>query len=423
MKRINPLTSISDIEVENKINILNKQFHFPIKDSIVKNIFNQTDSTSTIELYTLADAIENCNKISSNWVEKHIKLIERDANNAYGSLWEIIFGGILIDSGVNVILEKDSNPGIDVSANIWNTDFHFSLKRYESSTHYNNLGLFFDKLKPIIEKFKEEITNIIIYLQNYPDSTTLSNIEKKLREELRKSNQSNTNTYSINEPGKFSITINHNINQYNEINRTHKCSSFNIILVSELHKNEKKNLFDKITDAIDNLIDHKKNGINIIGIHLNQFSPIDAIEKFINEYFQTHQTSKIDGIILYQPNIFINSSMNNITHVIRFIKNPKSTMPNPNGQIPVIKVTTGNISMQSIPNVINISPTLILPLTEKYYFQYGKIYTDMKDENGKKSGNCFKIGPNISVIPTLQENGKILAIEGKFSKTDRLFLI
>ena len=38
MKRINPLTSISDIEVENKINILNKQFHFPIKDSIVKNI-------------------------------------------------------------------------------------------------------------------------------------------------------------------------------------------------------------------------------------------------------------------------------------------------------------------------------------------------------------------------------------------------
>ena len=130
MKRINPLNCISDIDVENKINILSNLFHFPIKESIVKQVYNQTDSTSTIELYTLADAIENCNKVSTNWVEKHIKLIEKDINNAYGSLWEIIFGGILIDSGVNVILEKDSNPGIDVSANIWNTDFHFSLKRY-----------------------------------------------------------------------------------------------------------------------------------------------------------------------------------------------------------------------------------------------------------------------------------------------------
>ena len=423
MKRINPLTSISDIEVENKINILSKKFHFPIKESIVKNIFNQTDSTSTIELYTLADAIENCNKVSTNWVEKHIKLIEKDINNAYGSLWEIIFGGILIDSGVNVILEKDSNPGIDVSANIWNTDFHFSLKRYESSTHYNNLGLFFEKLKPIIKKFREEITNIIIYLQTYPDSTTLSNIEKILQKEQIKSNKSNKNTYSIIEEGKYSIRINHNKNQYSELNRTHNCSSFNITLVSELHKNEKKNLFDKITEAIDNLTDHKQGGMNIIGIHLNQFSPIDAIEGFIDEYFRTHQSSKIDGIFLYQPNILINSSMNDITHVIRFIKNPKSTMPNPNGQIPVLKVTTGNISMHSIPNVLNISPTLILPLTEKYYFQYGKIYTDMTDENGKKTGNCYKIGPNVAVIPTLQEKGKIIAIEGKFSKSDRLFLI
>lgn len=96
-------------------------------------------------------------------------------------MWEILFGGILVDSGVNVTLEKDSNPGIDLSVNIWGTDFHFSLKRYESSTHYNNLELFFEKLKSIIEQFREEITNIFIYFQTYPDSTILSNVEKKIK--------------------------------------------------------------------------------------------------------------------------------------------------------------------------------------------------------------------------------------------------
>ena len=101
-----------------------------LTNGAINDIFNQTDSTSKIELYTLADAIENCNKVSTNWVEKHIKLIEKDINNAYGSLWEIIFGGILIDSGVNVILEKDSNPGIDVSANIWNTTTNRQIRLF-----------------------------------------------------------------------------------------------------------------------------------------------------------------------------------------------------------------------------------------------------------------------------------------------------
>lgn len=182
MKRINPLTNISDSDVEKKINDLEKYFHFTTKDSIVKNYFSQTDSTSTIELFSLIDAIEHCNCIDSDWVKKNIDIIEKkNINNAYGSLWEILFGGILFDSGVNVTLEKDSNQGIDLSANIWGTDFHFSLKRYEPSTHYNNLELFFEKLKPIIEQFREEITNTFIYFQTYPDSTILSNVEKKIK--------------------------------------------------------------------------------------------------------------------------------------------------------------------------------------------------------------------------------------------------
>lgn len=77
MKRINSLTNISDSDVEKKINDLEKYFHFTTKDSIVKNCFSQTASTSTIELFSLIDAIEHCNCIDSDWVKK-IHLYNRE---------------------------------------------------------------------------------------------------------------------------------------------------------------------------------------------------------------------------------------------------------------------------------------------------------------------------------------------------------
>ena len=155
-------------------------------------------------------------------------------------MWEILFGGILVDSGVNVTLEKDSNQGIDLSANIWGTDFHFSLKRYESSTHYNNLELFFEKLKPIIEQFREEITSTFIYFQTYPDSTILSNVEKKIKKELQTSNKTNTITNHINEPGQYLIIINHNKKQYKKIRLCPEikwlCLSINQLCMNNLEK-------------------------------------------------------------------------------------------------------------------------------------------------------------------------------------------
>ena len=423
MTRFNPFTEITDKEVNDCINELENYFDFNI-NSIVKEKYDMVDSNTTIELFCLSNAIKNCAKIDKNWVNKHIKIIEKnDLNNAYGSLWEIIFAGMLIESGINVTLEKDFNPGIDVSANIRGEIVHFSLKRYDKSTHYARLGLHFDNLRKLLCTFKNKITTVLIYFKKYPSSENIiKDIEKYISDQKR-----NPQELIKCSNDDYQIIINKNKKQFDsKVKLCEDVPSFNMMLISELHKNEKQNLYDKIDSAIDNLNRFKKVGENIICIHISSAAPIDALSKYVEQYFKSHTDCMVNGLIFYQPNLSINNESNHIQHVIKYIVNPNHNSEKKlKGPIPIFKVTTGEILTDSKPNVLNICSTQSLSLNEKYYFQFGKLYEDfVPDNNGKMEAKSFKLGPNLTVIPVIKNGDQIFAIEAKeFPKKDELQLI
>ena len=416
MKRINLINGISDEEIDNTISLLEKYFHFNTKESLVKDKYFKTDSISTIELYILASSILDCDKKNHNWLERHIKIIEgNNINNARGSLWEIIFAGILLQSGLNVTLEKDSNPGIDISAIIRNNKINFSLKRFDKSTKVNELEKLFEEIEDITKVSAFPMTGIDILLPKFPASDT----KEKIKASINTLVQDNTSKSQIIQNEKYLIKFNNNINQFPEIDIFKELKSYKLLLVSELHENEKKNLYSKINEAIDNLIKFKKGGLNILAIHINSTAPIDALEKYVKNYYESHKETEIDGVLFYQPTMCVNKSIYGITHVFRYISNVNRDVKL-SGSIPVFQVVTGNVSIHSQAPVINIGENKTIKLPEKYFLQKGLIY---QNTIPKEQYSLGKIGNNLTVVPVIKQNEKLIGIVPKLLEKDELILI
>jgi hypothetical protein len=417
MKRLNPMIGISDSDVFTCIDSLCKYFKLP-SDTIVSRNYYKTDSISTIEMYTFASCVNSVASVNENWLKGHIKKIEsnKNINNAYGSLWEVIFAGLLIGSNIPVTLHTDSNPGIDVSANINNTTINFSLKRYDKSTHYISLELFFNRLLKIVKGFKCPQITVLVILKKYPDEITISNISKKIL------------SFDINNPNyvenndKYILNIKKSVQHDCEVNA--KCHSYQLTLLSELHKNEKKNLFDKIDEAVYNLQQFKKTGTNIVAIHLNQNMPIDSISEYTKEYFEINKQSQIDAVFFYQPCVVSDEKSTQLCHVFNSFFNQNKVGVRPSDwKIQVITVPSGLVTTGSCINILKFGDTQF-NINEKYCFQSGEIYQKpIDDGQGNQHGELLKRGHGILVHSTIEQGNQIFALKGNFAMKDELEIL
>lgn len=425
MKRINPLSELKDENVFNYIELLKKSFKIP-SNNVISKVYSRTDAIATTELYTFADCINKIETVDKKWLARHIEKIEanKNPNNIFGSLWEIIFAGILIGSNIPIILHPDSNPGIDISAQIQNITVNFSLKRYDKSAYYKNLELMYNKILTTIKNYKKSNLKVIIFLKKYPEDQSISAICKKIVSFNFKENR-----YSEDNE-RFLLIISTNIDTDRHLSK--QFHSYQLTLISELHKNEKKNLYDKIDDAIENLQKFKKDGLNVLVMHINQNMPIDSIEKYTKEYFENKSAQDIDAIVFYQPCIISDMHNTQLCHVLKFILNEskfsgKDILQTENvfadWKPQKINFPVGVISSASCQNLLIIDNKK-LNINERYMIQNGEIYQEIVANNeGILEGDLSKLSMGIRLHSVIQIDNQLLSVKGNFPLKDELELI
>ena len=209
----------------------------------------------------------------------------------------------------------------------------------------------YNKILKTVKDYKKSNITVFIVFKNYPNELSIKNICNKIQ-----SFNPHHVSYSENNE-KFILTIRNIVSSDKPLDfRFH---SYQLTLISELHKNEKKNHFDKIDVAIANLQSFKQDDLNVVVIHVNQSMPIDSIEKYTEEYFENKKRNDIDAVAFYQPCITSDVQNTQLCHVIKLVLNKTKTDNNfmqtvkgKNWNPPEIIFPVGIISSESCKNAL-----------------------------------------------------------------------
>ena len=162
-----------------KSNALNRQNPM----SMDNNDFKGQDFLSSIELFTLGNAIEIMSEIDIKWVKRQIKTIKKlSINEQKDAIFELLGMSYLVNDDYLLRPTPRNTPGIDaIVENINNQNIEFSLKNYGISAHSKD----FDKKLEELEKYyrlhliRRNISNSILFDKSYLRLINLTFIHRK----------------------------------------------------------------------------------------------------------------------------------------------------------------------------------------------------------------------------------------------------
>lgn len=379
-------------------------------------LWNRRDALSTNELFAFGHCLKEMSQIDSAWTKKQVQEIKiGQLNNRLGAFFEINALGFLKTNDQNIVPTKGNNPGFDGILTLdTSKEMRISLKNYGDSAHYRE---FHDQSRKLENAFKACMkaagVSAIHVTIDFPKSVPvkkdwkdlhdhlpgiLAQAKKKLPVIMTVHDRWIVNCSPLVEAGE-TFHPNHN--------------SHTIIISCPYHKNEEKNLLDKLDEACANLVKHSsvedEKIINVVFVHLSESASIIRCAEWSREYFENFPEKPITGIILFQPTIAkdMSTGASMIHNCFQLIfREERYNTWNTNARqinfsIP-IGITNQIPTEAKIIYEIDGKPQAF-DLKNRYVFQKGSWFLEQKkDAKGNISGNMKNVASGIIAHAVLQ---------------------
>lgn len=380
----------------------------------LQQLWKRTDWIARTEVLIFGHYLEKCWLINEDRAKYFVDIIKKsdNRNQRRGFIYEIIVAGAYYDEGSSVVEFpiNPNNPGYDLKLIQDKINIYISIK-----THglFQRVEDFVEKSNYIEGLIKLNInkgcnTVFIINDTSYPDLLDWNSLQERLPSFLNSDSKEIDGNWSI----FVKYTKGDDPRSINNIVRdgpiSPEMASYILFLTTKLHKNDLKNLFDKIDEACRNFEvygEDDSNSINIIFIRVPREIDLESCKVKIDHYFENKKRSKISGILLYQPEfVFVNSSGESLTHCYELIINPYKKYYKNINIIP--KFSFGLMNQGSVPIMfVTGINDIISKDIESYKYQSGHIFYRPSNEKEKlKIINGIFMEPLIFSMP-IDEKG------------------
>lgn len=383
-----------------------------VNHPIVK-LWGRKDAMATNELVNFAYAVTVMEGIDPKWTAQTMKIVAgRDYNNAHGAIFEILALSAFAEGGCEVIPAPVGCPGIDGTLRFGDSTVNLSLKYYGMSNAESNFRALMDNAN---RAFVKELcktgklsAQIMLSMKRYADTPKEKEaVIKAVREAVALYGERACITTLESD---ICNIIMRPIGLYRlaETERSHV-----FVATSPLHKNEYKNLSDKIDDARENLERYRPeqsdSEYNGVVVHLHESADIDAYQKDVQSYFNSRPDIPISFVMLYQALITSDekNETTSVTHIIkpvfsveRVIK-PKGPRP-----VPHIEFFLGNGTDEPPKKLLCADGRSIVELKNVYYYQKGEIFQQAEVfSDGSIGGTLSSLSPGIKLSAVMPPIG------------------
>lgn len=216
---------------------------------------------------------------------------------------------------------------------------------------------------------------------------------------------------------------------FNENNK-----SYTLIVSAPYHKNEEKNLYDKLDDACYNIVKHSliesPNIRNSIFIHLPITASFQNCKKWVVEYFTQYPEKPVSTVILYQPSVTTDQikNSNSVHHCIDIINKDTDQLEWQGGKENLIEfsIPFGNVSSEPSELKLVADGKEIISVDNNYIYQKGIHYLDaIKNEDGTITGGVSKLTSGIKqdLVVKLLPDQDGFVLSGRYPQTDELSIL
>lgn len=398
----------------------------------IQKLYKRTDFLSTNELLSFADAIAKIQKVDPKWLNGQLKHVKsKDINNTMGAIFEIMGFSYLISDSYSVKLALEGNPGIDGTIVYNNTaKINISMKRFGTSRFEKDFNKKMTEVKKyftsLLKKSKLLSLECLIVFTRYPNNNDYNELKKILKEGIEQVKTSGPfHIKCFFAQITFSFIANYRLSiEYN---------SYIMLAASPLHKNEFKNILNKLEDACNNLITQKKyetqEEMNGIFIHLSETVALNKCKEKMQEYLNNNCDKPISFIYLYSPCVARTEKSNSsqIIHTIVPAINAErysKWLANNGVETLGFEFFVGGFNENKPEMKLVANDNEICDVSEMYLYQSGKIYQNSTVcHNDEIVGDIVNIAPGIKLNAVLTIGGKKITIEGKFPEDDHLEII
>ncbi len=395
-------------------------------DHPIVRLWNRKDYMATNELLSFAYAVSIMDRVDSKWTAKTMKVAAgKNFNNVHGAIFEIIALSIFQDSDCEVIPTSMGNPGIDGTICLNNgTEVNLSIKYYGISKaeldFQKQMDEIYNHIGNMLRASKCLSADVVIDMKKYIDSFSEKKILIKQVADLFDKYGERSGCEQVCSETNLAICY---LRPIQNQNLSGAVKSYKLLAVSPMHKNEYKNLRDKIDDACCNLKKHapgrqnesKKTLFNGILIHIHEDADIDAYQEEMQRYLEENNGNKdfpIDFIVLYQVCVACEEKAEHyyIYHVIKPAVLPHSIINGSTSNtlsLPVISFFIGKIGPDSSKRALLSNDVVLSELTDVYHYQKGEIYEKSREySESQLYGEVKMLAPGVRVSPVFRLRDK-----------------
>lgn len=405
----------------------------------LQQLWNRKDVLATNELFFFGSCLAMISSIDHKWTTKQVRSIKQGSfTDQLGSFFEINALGMFAGSDSQKIYPtKGNNPGFDGIIELpVERKIRLSLKNYGISAHNKdfaaNCSMIENKIKSLlVEKKIESVFIIIDVPRGFPEKKDWKMLSDNLSNILDHYDPSKAIMLSIDD---FWAVVLNTLNDKKKFSKAH--SSYSLIISCNYHKNEEKNLLDKLNEACYNLTKHSQietdNLINFVMIHLPESASILKCSEWVEAYFDDYPEKPITGVILYQPSVAndLVKDKNFINHCFQLVYRNRKLDWFKTDETITFNLPVGIISNEPSKNMIVVEMPSgereEVNIHDKYIYQRGNHYVKMSlDESGGMTG-YIKNGPSgvfTHLVVSLEEGGEMMAFSSHYQPEDKLLIL
>lgn len=292
----------------------------------LQQLWKRHDALATNQLVWFGDAIIGMRVMDARWTDGELSKVKSgDVSNRKGAEFELL-GLNIFAKRHRVVPAVGSNPGYDGTLEFTDAArLALSLKNYGRSTHEQAVQEKGAKLETAFLKAMMETSrngiDLRIIATHYPSDADWDRLIASLPN-IMASNPGIPGHAARD--GIWTVMM-QPLSGFEP--RTAPSLSYQVIVLTPLHKNERQNLISKLDEAYANAQKHAKQDSDLcrgVLIHLPENASVKSCESWAREYFADRPDGLVDLVLLYQTNVVaLSQDTSGIGHSMTAVPGPR----------------------------------------------------------------------------------------------------
>lgn len=404
--------------------------------NVIQRLWKEKYHLSTVELYSLGHGVRSMNAIDKKYIDDKVALIKtNDPKNINGAVFEILALNAFAFRNT-VKPAKENQAGYDGMVLPADKEIRLSIKNYSISKHQQSFMSYCEELDSVVRnsiaQFDSPPLEIFINKKNgYTSAGDWQQLIENLAGAFLEYNKIGKHFISVT-IGDWSILLQRLVEKNEAFSKVKK--SYTLIVSSLFHKNEEKNLFDKLEEACVNLAKHEAvetgDKKNFIIIHLPAIADRKSCEQWVRDYFDQFPNKPISCVILLQPMVATSQDKNGnyVSMGLSFVS--RNQLLQDFAEILPIQLAfpIGKVESNFLKHIVTIRETdetaFEIVMEKCYVFQRGHHYIDAKaTADGGLEGAVNKVASSVFTHSVFAIEGQSMLLSGHFEPVDKLELL